>query len=100
MFRGGLMPDGVGPPPMWREGLMKPVRLDTAMAVGGFLKGLRQGRGWSLRKAADLCGVGSSQLLAWESGKHAPTYDNVQKVLATYQLTLWVGFIGERWDES
>jgi transcriptional regulator with XRE-family HTH domain len=69
---------------------------DSETEIGPRLRGLRTGRGLSLRALADRSGVTAGALSLIENGRNSPSVSTLKKVLAALDLTLGDFFATER----
>lgn len=56
--------------------------------IGQLLKDLREERGWSLREFGLIVGMNKTYLGDIELGKHNPTMNSLEKIVAGYGLTV------------
>lgn len=59
----------------------------AAKRLGSFLRELRQGKGWTQRKAAESVGVDSVTIRRWELGTFSPSQENMDRLSSSYNVS-------------
>ena len=68
------------------------------MDVGKRIAQLREARGWTTNRLANMCGLSQSFLRAVELGEKGISVENLQVVCDALQISLWQFFAGPEGD--
>lgn len=61
-------------------------RKHAAKRLGSYLRELRQGKGWTQRRAAESVGVDSVTIRRWELGTFSPSQENMDRLSHSYNV--------------
>ena len=62
--------------------------METKVNIGGKVKALRKGRGWTQQELANRAGVSMQTISNVEIGRHAPDFETVGKIAGALGVSL------------